>query len=267
MERIGARADELIFGLIEERRGEQAGGEESGGEDVLSLLLGARDEDGQPMTPAELRDELVTALVAGHETTASQLAWAFERLAREPRVQSRLHAELDEDADETYLTATVNEILRRRAVLPNAEPRLVKQPVEIGGIRYEPGVVLFASAYLVHHDPVDLPRPLRLPPRALPRAAARHLHLDPLRRRSPSLHRRELRAARDEARAARRAAALRAATRERDARGDSPARDRLQPISRKPRDPDQPNRRPSARSGARRGRADPGLTRTPPATR
>src|SRR6185437_7843797 len=93
MERISARADELIFGLIEERRGE-----DGDGEDVLSLLLGARDEDGQPMTPAELRDELVTALVAGHETTASQLAWAFERIAREPAVQTKLHAELDDGA-------------------------------------------------------------------------------------------------------------------------------------------------------------------------
>jgi cytochrome P450 len=159
MERIGARADELIFGLIEERRGEQGGGE-----DVLSLLFGARDEDGQPMTPAELRDELVTALVAGHETTASQLAWAFERIAREPAVQADLHAELDEGADEAYLTATINEILRRRPVLPNAEPRLVKQPVEIGGIRYEPGVVLFASAYLVHHDPAIYPDPYAFRP-------------------------------------------------------------------------------------------------------
>jgi cytochrome P450 len=159
MERISARADELIFGLIEERRGE-----DGDGEDVLSMLLGARDEDGEPMTAPELRDELVTALVAGHETTASQLAWAFERIAREPHVQNRLHAELDDGADEAYLTATINEILRRRPVLPNAEPRLVKQPIEVGGIRYEPGVVLFASAYLVHHDPDIYPDPYAFRP-------------------------------------------------------------------------------------------------------
>jgi cytochrome P450 len=159
MERISARADELIFGLIEERRGEHGDGE-----DVLSMLLGARDEDGEPMTAPELRDELVTALVAGHETTASQLAWAFERIAREPHVQRRLHAELDDGADEAYLTATINEILRRRPVLPNAEPRLVKQPIEVGGIRYEPGVVLFASAYLVHHDPAIYPDPYAFRP-------------------------------------------------------------------------------------------------------
>jgi cytochrome P450 len=153
--RLGAQADELIFALIEERRAE--GGD---GQDVLALLLGARHEDGSPMSPEELRDELVTALVAGHETTASQLAWAFERLAREPAVLGRLREELDGDADdEEYLTATINEILRIRPVLPNAEPRLVKQTVEIGGITYQPGVVLVANAYLLHHDPAIYPQP------------------------------------------------------------------------------------------------------------
>jgi hypothetical protein len=159
LERIGAQADELIFDLIEERRGQD--GE---ADDVLSMLLGARDEDGTPMSDAELRDELVTALVAGHETTASQLAWAFERIAREPRVQQSLHAELEGDSDDAYLTATVNEILRRRPVLPNAEPRLVKRPIEIGGIEYQPGVVLIASAYLVHHDPAIYPDPYAFRP-------------------------------------------------------------------------------------------------------
>jgi cytochrome P450 len=159
MERVGARADELIYELIEERRA--AGGD---GEDVLSMLLGARDEDGEPMNPAELRDELVTALVAGHETTASQLAWALERIAREPRVQRHLQAELADGSDDAYLTATINEILRRRAVLGNAEPRLVKQPIEIGDIEYQPGIVLFASAYLVHHDPAIYPDPYAFRP-------------------------------------------------------------------------------------------------------
>jgi hypothetical protein len=154
MERAGARADELIFELIDERRREDASGE-----DVLALLLKARHEDGSPMSQAELRDELMTALVAGHETTASQLAWAFERLAREPAAQAHLREECRDGADDAYLTATIQEIMRMRPVLTNAEPRLVKQPVEIGGVRYEPGVVLFASAYLVHHDPTIYPDP------------------------------------------------------------------------------------------------------------
>jgi cytochrome P450 len=162
-DRLLARADELIFALIEERRREggkgngESGG--AGGEDVLSLLLGAEHEDGSPMSPKELRDELMTALLAGHETTASQLAWGFERLAREPAVLERLYRELDGDSDEDYLTATIQEILRQRPVLPNAGPRLVKQPVEIGGFRYPPGVILAAHAHLVHHDSAIYPEP------------------------------------------------------------------------------------------------------------
>jgi cytochrome P450 len=159
LERASARGDELIFALIEERRGEHAAGD-----DVLALLLGARDEDGTPMSPAELRDELVTALVAGHETTASQLAWGFEQLARQRAAQARAQDELDDGSDDAYLTATIQEIMRRKPVLPNAEPRLVKQPIEIGGITYQPGVALFASAYLVHHDPSIYPDPYAFRP-------------------------------------------------------------------------------------------------------
>jgi cytochrome P450 len=160
LERAGARADELIYGLIDERRRE-----DEEGEDVLSMLLGARHEDGSPMSPTELRDELVTALEAGHETTASQLAWALERLAREPAIQARLRAEIDdEDSDDAYLTATLNEIMRHRPVLPNAEPRLVKQPIEIGWVTYPPGVVLIACVYLVHHNPEVYPDPYAFRP-------------------------------------------------------------------------------------------------------
>src|SRR5206468_3732573 len=83
--RLRAHADALIFELIDERRRE--GGDR---DDVLSMLLAARHEDGSPMSSQELRDELMTLLVAGHETTASELAWAFERLAREPAVLQRL---------------------------------------------------------------------------------------------------------------------------------------------------------------------------------
>jgi cytochrome P450 len=116
------------------------------------------------MSPQELRDELLTALVAGHETTASQLAWAFERLAREPDVVGRLVEEVDAGSADEYLTATVYEILRLRPVLPNAEPRLTKRPVTIGGVEYPPGVALLASAYLVHHDPDIYPEPYAFRP-------------------------------------------------------------------------------------------------------
>ncbi|HWX86969.1 MAG TPA: cytochrome P450, partial [Solirubrobacteraceae bacterium] len=148
LEQLGEEADRMIFELIDERR--RAGG---GGPDVLALLLSAEHDDGSEMSPAELRDELVTALVAGHETTASQLAWGFELLAREPLVVERLYRELSAGEDDAYLAATIHEIMRRRPVLINAEPRLVKKPVRIGGVQYPPGAVLIVSAHLVHHDP------------------------------------------------------------------------------------------------------------------
>jgi cytochrome P450 len=138
--------DRLLFELIDERRAED--GERA---DVLTMLLEARHEDGSPMSHQELRDELMTLLVAGHETTATSLSWAFERLTREPAVLARLVEEID-SGDEAYLTATIQETLRRRPVLPNTAPRLVKQPIEVGGWRYEPGPCLVANAYLVHHD-------------------------------------------------------------------------------------------------------------------
>jgi cytochrome P450 len=149
-----ARTDALMFDLIDERRAAN-----DGGEDILAMLLEARHEDDSPMSAQELRDELMTALVAGHETTASQLAWAFERLARHPKVLARLRAEIDEGDSDEYLTATIHEVLRLRPVLPNAEPRLTKQPIEIGGFEYPAGVALLASAILVHHDPEIYPDP------------------------------------------------------------------------------------------------------------
>lgn len=159
LERLGEEADRLIFELIDERRA----GDESG-PDVLALLLSARHEDGSPMSDAELRDELVTALVAGHETTASQLSWGFEMLSRNPRVVERLAGEFAGESDDAYLSATIQEIMRRKPVLMNAEPRLVKKPVEIGGVTYPPGVVLIASAFLVHHDPDIYPDPYAFRP-------------------------------------------------------------------------------------------------------
>ena len=159
---LSERTDRMIFELVEERR---ATAEPDGhGDDVLAMLLAARHEDDSPMSDEEIRDELMTSLVAGHETTASQLAWAFEQLAREPRVTERLVQELDAGEGDEYLTATIQEVMRLRPVLPNAEPRLVKEPIEIGGVRYPPGVSLLACAYLVHRDPDIYPEPYAFRP-------------------------------------------------------------------------------------------------------
>jgi cytochrome P450 len=151
--RTQGEVDEMLFGLIAERRA--AGG---GGDDVLAMLLEARHEDGSPMSEQEIRDELLTLLVAGHETTASTLAWAFERLARAPAALARLVEEVDAGED-AYLTATIQETLRIRPVLPNVAPRLVAKPIEVGGWGYEPGCSLVLNAYLIHHDSDLYPEP------------------------------------------------------------------------------------------------------------
>jgi cytochrome P450 len=158
-ERERAAVDRELFALIEERRAEQ--GER---DDVLAMLLAAEHSDGSPMSDEEIRDELMTALVAGHETTASSLGFAFEQLARSPEVQERLAAEADAGEDDAYVDATINEVLRRRPVLPNPEPRLVKQEVTIGGWTYPEGVVLIAGSYHIHHDPQIYPDPYAFRP-------------------------------------------------------------------------------------------------------
>jgi cytochrome P450 len=159
LDRLREETDALLFELIDERRGDHADRD-----DVLAMLLDARHEDGSPMTQEELRDELMTLLVAGHETTASELAFAFERLVREPAVLERLEAEVLAGDDDAYVTATIHETMRRRPVLPNAAPRLVKEPVEIGGWTYPAGAVLSANAYLIHHDPEIYPDPYAFRP-------------------------------------------------------------------------------------------------------
>jgi cytochrome P450 len=157
--RTRAAVDAELFALIDERRADA-----TERDDVLSLLLAARHEDGSPMTRQELRDELMTLLVAGHETTASELAFAFERLVRNPAVLARLTDEIGGGEGDAYLTATVQETLRRRPVLPNAAPRLVMEEIEVGGWRYPKGACLVAHAYLIHHDPAIYPEPYAFRP-------------------------------------------------------------------------------------------------------
>jgi len=165
LRRLLARTDELILAQVRERR--EAFERSDFGDvspDVLAMLLAARHEDGEPMSEQAIRDELVTALVAGHETTASQLAWLFMQLAREPDVVDRLTAELDAGADDAYLTATIHEIQRLRPVLPTAIPRVATGAVQIGDWEYPPGTALLASAWLVHHDPHLYPEPYAFRP-------------------------------------------------------------------------------------------------------
>ncbi len=154
---VRAETNAQIQALIDERRAAE------GGDDVLSMMLLARHEDGSPMSDEELRDELMTLLVAGHETTATELSWAFERLVRSPDVMSELVADVDSDGEE-YVTATVRETLRRRPVLSIAGPRRVISEIEIGGRTYGPGCHVVPNAYLVHHDPDIYPEPYAFRP-------------------------------------------------------------------------------------------------------
>jgi cytochrome P450 len=156
--RAQAEADELIFDLIAERR--RAADDH---DDVLAMLLAARHEDGSPMSRQELRDELLTLLVAGHETTASTLGWAFERLTAAPAALERLVGAVDGD-DDAYVTATIQETLRLRPVLPNVAPRLVAEPIEVGGWSYPAGCCLVPNGYLIHHDPQLYPDPFAFRP-------------------------------------------------------------------------------------------------------
>jgi cytochrome P450 len=156
------RARELVEELVDERRA--AGERATERDDVLAMLLAAQHEDGSPMSMEELRDELMTLLVAGHETTASELAWAFERLARAPAVRERLGSEIRSGDGEAYLMATIHETLRHRPVLPNAAPRLVMREVTVGRWTYPPGIALVPDAYAIHHDPEIYPDPYAFRP-------------------------------------------------------------------------------------------------------
>lgn len=139
-------------------------------DDILSTLLQARYEDGAQMSDEELRDELMTLLIAGHESTATALAWAFERLLRHPDKLERLRAEADTDSDD-YADAVVKETLRLRPVLPIVLRKLVA-PMELGGYLLPVGTWLAPCAYLIHRREDTYPKPLRfLPERFLERPA------------------------------------------------------------------------------------------------
>ncbi len=167
--RLRARSRELIFAEIRDRRAAFASGAADGvggikSRDVLAMMLAARHEDESPMSDQEIHDELMTALVAGHETTASQLAWTFMHVARDRRVATRLSDELAAGEGDAYMTATINESLRLRPVLPQVEPRYLRKPVTIGGFDYPAGVALIPAPYMLHHDPEVYPEPFSFRP-------------------------------------------------------------------------------------------------------
>jgi cytochrome P450 len=158
MARMRNRIDASLYALIRERRGDP-GLEER--DDVLSMLIGARDEHGEPMTDRELRDELVTLLLAGHETTATAMAWVVELLLTHPDKLEALRADLPE-GDE-YLNAVIHETMRLRPPLPLFD-RMVCEPVEVLGHRIPEGTVMACNIVSAHRRPDVYPDPLAFRP-------------------------------------------------------------------------------------------------------
>jgi len=156
--------NELLFAEIAERRHNLDGQRN----DVLTLLLQARDEAGEGMSDEELRDELMTLLAAGHETTATALSWAFYWLHRHPEVEEKLREELDglgQNFDPMavvklpYLNAVCSETLRIYPVAMLTFPRILKSPLKLMGYEFEPETILMGCIYLIHQRPELYPEP------------------------------------------------------------------------------------------------------------
>ncbi|MCL1465179.1 cytochrome P450 [Argonema galeatum] len=163
------QVDQLLYEEIREHRENP----DPSRTDILSLLMAAVDEAGQPMTDQELRDELMTLLVAGHETTATALAWALYWIHKLPEVREKLLQELDslgENPDSNaifklpYLNAVCNETLRIYPVAMLVFPRVPKEEVSLAGYDFKPGTVLIGSIYLTHHREDLYPEPRKFKP-------------------------------------------------------------------------------------------------------
>ncbi len=162
------RMDEMIYAEIRDRRANP----DPTRIDILSLLMAAQDETGQAMTDQELRDELATLMFAGHETTATAMAWALYWIHRLPEVRTKLLQELATvDVSDCmsvarlpYLTAVCNETLRIHPVAMLTFPRSVQQPTELLGYQLEPGTVVVGCMYLVHQREDLYPEPKTFKP-------------------------------------------------------------------------------------------------------
>jgi cytochrome P450 family 135 len=158
--KLFSNVDGLLYAEIDERRRVDRLDERG---DVLSILLQARHADDRPMSDVEIRDELITLLVAGHETTATALAWAVEQLVRHPDHQARLTEEIHA-GEHQFCDAVVKETLRLRPVLSLVARRL-KAPMEIGGVQLPAGVTVVPSIYLMHRRPDIYPDPKQFQPK------------------------------------------------------------------------------------------------------
>jgi cytochrome P450 family 110 len=170
MKREIKKIDDLIYALIAQRRTESL----QTRQDILSLMMCARYSDGQPMSDIELRDQLMTLLLAGHETTASALTWAFYWLDMQPEVRDKLLNELstfDWNSESTaiaklpYLTAVCQETLRIYPIVMTGVFRKVKIPIQIMGYNLPEGTFVVPGIYLAHHREETYPEPNKFKPK------------------------------------------------------------------------------------------------------
>ena len=162
MRAVLGRADRELYAAIRARRQE---GSAAGRTDVLSLLLQARDEHGQPLSDEHIRDELMSLVLAGHETTANSVAWTFERLVRSPDPYERLRSltRAGGEEAEAYVEATINEGMRLRPVIPMVV-RMVKRPWELGDYVVPAGTPVAVSIVALHHREDVYPEPFSFIP-------------------------------------------------------------------------------------------------------
>jgi cytochrome P450 len=160
IEQTIAETDAILAELIAAHRADPELGERS---DILSLLIAARDEHGYGMDDSEIRDQLMTLLLAGHETTATGLAWACDLLFRNPAAMERLLAEVEREEETTYLDAVVEETLRLRPVVLFVG-RQLRKPMSLGGYDLPDGTVVGPSIYLAHTRPDVFPDPYAFRP-------------------------------------------------------------------------------------------------------
>lgn len=154
-----AEVDRLLYAEIADHRADPHLAQRT---DALSMLVRASDEAGRAMTDRELRDQLITLLLAGHDTTATGLAWALERLSRHPAVLARAVRAV-EDGDDDYLDAVAKETLRHRPVVFDVG-RVLTEPVVLAGHRLPKGVMVVPGLVAVHADPQLYPNPERFDP-------------------------------------------------------------------------------------------------------
>ena len=168
-----AIVDRQLLAIIAERRAQAADREAGERTDILSLLIAARDEDGAPLTDRELRDELLSLVLAGHETTANSLAWTFERLLRTPPAYDALreHVRAGGPDGEAYVEATIHEAMRNRPVIPMIV-RMVNRPWRFGDYTLPARTPVAISIVALHHREDLYPDPLSFrPERFLERSA------------------------------------------------------------------------------------------------